>query len=67
MEEACMDEGLPEIDKNEAMQKQIATIAARLAAIEHKIDAIAKHLGVAGYEIETAPLYGHQREEVRRD
>jgi len=61
-----MDEGLPEIDKSEAMQKQIAMIAARLAAIEHKLDAIAKHLGVAGYELEIAPSYGHHAEETRQ-
>jgi hypothetical protein len=47
-----MDEGLPEIDKNEAMHKQIEMIASRLTALEHKIDAIARHMGVAEYEVE---------------
>ena len=45
-----MDEGLPEIDKSEAMHKQIEMIASRLAALEHKLDAIARHMGVTGYE-----------------
>jgi hypothetical protein len=45
-----MDEGLPEIDKSETMQKQINMIVSRLAMLEHKIDAIAKHMGIAGYE-----------------
>ncbi len=47
-----MDEGLPEIDKSEAMHKQIEIIASRLAALEHKLDAIARHMGVAGYDVE---------------
>ncbi len=46
-----MDEGLPEIDKSEARHKQIEMISARLTMLEHKIDAIAKHLGVNGYEL----------------
>ncbi len=53
-----MDEGLPEIDKSEAMQKQITIIASRLAALENKLDAIARHLGVAGYELSAAEQEG---------
>ncbi len=45
-----MDKGLPEIDKSEAMQKHIILIAERLAALERKLDAIARHVGVSESE-----------------
>ncbi|HUJ17107.1 MAG TPA: hypothetical protein VL197_03865 [Nitrospirota bacterium] len=46
-----MEEGLPEIDKNEKMHKEIDTLLERLLAVERKVDAIAQHLGVNGADL----------------
>lgn len=57
-----MDEDLPEIDKNEKMHTDIASILERLTAIENKLNAIAKHIGVIGYDFDLPHSYAQRTE-----